>query len=517
MLPPSAVGTWVLLATTPARSIVPLHDRRRASFANVGSTTTSRWQARKPMSTPSRSSQLRNNARLPWEQILIPPTDAAPPQPDDDDESWKSVRRRGDAFRERETLRELLLIMLRSSEFVYMYAALRRILTERDVTLRRACGNNEDDEDLDLVEFDSPEMVKELFLNERRVSCRLLERPILATSFLEFLARNRKYLRQESNGARLQFDPDWAVAKTAEPLFLEDTADLFRTNDGRLLDYDDELTRSGGLVYGITSNRLKKRLTVVFRGSVGGPDFMTCADYRLDDQVFASLGTGVAVHAGFASYLFRPIGGDPRDTKFRRIVDCLKYYYDNAPEDIRDDFDLYVSGHSLGGALAVLFASAAVASEPTHPVFRKIRVITFAAPLLGNQQFNDAILQFERRGRLKLLRISNEGDVIATRHFFRSYTANGVNMHLRMDGTMELKYGNTKFISSQLLGDLIVSHSFPEHERRLFRHAEHPILDQTYDEVYQMGCEPDSHENGNHREKDNDNDAERTQQNMSSS
>jgi hypothetical protein len=59
-------------------------------------------------------------------------------------------------------------------------------------------------------------------------------------------------------------------------------------------------------------------------------------------------------------------------------------------------------------------------------------------------------------------------------------------MHLLRDGTIEFKHGNTKFITSQMVGDLLENHSFPEHERRLFLDAEHPVLNQSYDEVYLM-------------------------------
>ena len=430
--------------------------------------------------TPASFAQLpQPPPRLTWQQAVIPLEKQTPPQtptdlppPHDDDESWAFVRCQGDAFRDGESLRELLLVMMRSSEFVYMYAAFRRMLMEHHVALN-GDGNVQFDSP-----FDTPELVQDLFFAERKVSCRLLERPIPAATFLDFLRRNRKYLGKEFNGALGGFNPQkW--------LFLEDTVDLFRANDGRLLDYDDEFTASGGLVYGITSNRLKKRLTVVFRGSVGQADFITCANYRLDGEVFAFAGPEVKIHAGFASYLFGLIEGG--ETKFRRIVDCLKYYYDNAPPDVRDDFDLYVSGHSLGGALAILFASAVAATEASHPVFRKIRVVTFAAPLVGNQAFDRAVRNFEKRGTLKLMRISNDGDVIATRHLFREYIANGVNMHLRTDGTMELKRGNTKHITTQIFGDFLVNHSFPEHERRLFLDAQHSVLDRTYDEVYRMG------------------------------
>jgi hypothetical protein len=421
------------------------------------------------------------------------------PPPQNDEQSWASVRHHGNAFREQETLRELLLLMLRASEFAYMYALLRRIVLKHDATMGDGDG---------LVQFDSPERVRDLFDNQRKVSCRLLQRPIQAMELLDFMQRNRNYIRQDPGGA-LRFNPHHASSSADLPydrLFLEDTLDLFRSNDGRLLDYDDELTASGGLVYGITSNRLKKRLTVTFRGSVGALDFQTCANYHLDEEVFTFLGPGVKIHAGFASYLFHQIEGGA--TKFRRIVDCLKHYYDNAPPDVRDDFDLYVSGHSLGGALAILFASAAVASEASHPVFRKIRVATFAAPLVGNREFDQAIRKYEKSGQLKLLRISNEGDVIATRHFFRNYVANGVNMHLLRDGTIEFKHGNTKFITSQMVGDLLENHSFPEHERRLFLDAEHPVLNLSYDEVYLMLEEFDYEE----RSTSNDNDEKDSKQ-----
>ena len=82
-------------------------------------------------------------------------------------------------------------------------------------------------------------------------------------------------------------------------------------------------------------------------------------------------------------------------TKYDRIVAALRDVYNNdLPKDERDDYKVVVSGHSLGGALANLFSFTLSVREGDGdcPLFRYVRAVTFAAPVVGNRGY-DAIFQ----------------------------------------------------------------------------------------------------------------------------
>jgi len=77
------------------------------------------------------------------------------------------------------------------------------------------------------------------------------------------------------------------------------------------------------------------------------------------------------------------------------------------------EYQLYCTGHSLGGALSSLFAFYAAADEDikkhkTGPV----RVFSVASPYAGDAQFLLAFQALEREKRLQHLRIANAEDVV---------------------------------------------------------------------------------------------------------
>eukprot|EP00588_Corethron_pennatum_P011440 CAMPEP_0194272262 /NCGR_PEP_ID=MMETSP0169-20130528/5874_1 /TAXON_ID=218684 /ORGANISM="Corethron pennatum, Strain L29A3" /LENGTH=397 /DNA_ID=CAMNT_0039014877 /DNA_START=203 /DNA_END=1396 /DNA_ORIENTATION=+ len=381
--------------------------------------------------------------------------------------------------------------LLKMSELIYIYGSIRRILFKHDKRLKNSRGRKKgelDDDSKYLVEFESFDLVRELFETEQFDDIRFLKKPIRAAQYLEFLRRNRKYFIQTPDG-RMEFNFQYGSDDSSDlELPYEKMVDTFTKADGRLLDLDDENTLEGGLVYGIFSSRLKRSGCVVFRGTVGGTDFPTNANFVHNDQVFTYKSCnfpGVKVHSGFASYLFDKNGEG--QSKYDRIIGCLKYFYETIPDDLKDDYKLYVTGHSLGGALSSLFAFAAAHGEKDHPVFQKIRVVTFGSPVVGNMEYNKAFQNCERSGRISLLRISNEGDVICTRPL-PGYTQNGVNMHLMPNGErMELQYRNTKDLLTQVCSDPATRHSFPDYEQKLFSSVHSEILGRSYEEVMRIG------------------------------
>ena len=80
--------------------------------------------------------------------------------------------------------------------------------------------------------------------------------------------------------------------------------------------------------------------------------------------------------------------------------------------------------------------------------------MTFAAPCVGNFDFNEEYKALEKRDFLRHVRISNEGDLVPTNNIIppfsiiikgntKVYTQNGVNLLLRSDDKLVAEYRNT--------------------------------------------------------------------------
>ena len=113
----------------------------------------------------------------------------------------------------------------------------------------------------------------------------------------------------------------------------------------------------------------------------------------------------VSIHDGFYNYLFRrPVQHDAQGTnKYDTILASLESLQKQYP-----GYHVYITGHSLGGALSTVFAFFAAASG----IFRDpITCIPIASPMVGNLSFEEAFKSLERQGRLRCLRITNHVDI----------------------------------------------------------------------------------------------------------
>ena len=95
------------------------------------------------------------------------------------------------------------------------------------------------------------------------------------------------------------------------------------------------------------------------------------------------------VHQGFNDYTNVLINSE----EFKKIVDVLQNSYEM----------LYITGHSLGGAVAILTAAHLAELD----IGEQIAVMTFGAPAVGDQAFAD---RFD--GKIALTRITASGDPI---------------------------------------------------------------------------------------------------------
>jgi alpha-beta hydrolase superfamily lysophospholipase len=106
------------------------------------------------------------------------------------------------------------------------------------------------------------------------------------------------------------------------------------------------------------------------------------------------------MHSGFLNYAFSPTVDPTDDSTFRK--------YDEILHDTKEllaahpGYRLYVTGHSLGGALSTLIAFY-LACDPE--IRKPVTCISFASPRLGDKDFLKAVRWLEEQGMLRMLRV----------------------------------------------------------------------------------------------------------------
>lgn len=295
-----------------------------------------------------------------------------------------------------------------------------------------------------------------------------------------------------------------------EAFYIEGSLQEIAKDNFKIVDYDDRFSsEDGGLVYAVVINITEKWVAVVFRGTIGLTDMNTDRDFRLDETSFFENEDFIKVpggkpgtHKGFSEYLFSARERDSEErTYIDRVMACVNDEFENNPDVKGKGFKLYVSGHSLGGGLANLFAfrvaqmkakgDKSVSAFPTQ-----IKAMTFAAPCVGNEDFNKEYQFYEKAGILRHIRISNEGDIVPTNNIFAPfslalkgdstlYTQNGVNLQLQKEGKIVTSYRNTKSMWSQFSSKSVGFHGLDEYDKRMDLEVNKEVFQQTIEELYQ--------------------------------
>ena len=203
-----------------------------------------------------------------------------------------------------------------------------------------------------------------------------------------------------------------------------------------LVAYGDEKPLTD-LVYAVGVDPLHKRVTVAFRGSVTPSDFLTdaCISIQLEpnpvfdkegDQKDQEQNETIGIHYGFYDYLLKP--KKDGKTKYEEVLNHVKSIFAESPER-QQSYKLYVTGHSLGGALATLFsfyvASEALTSGDDNEeeeddsgddsirfVPTPVTCVSVASPRVGEGSFQRAFRRLEECGMVRHLRIANDRDPV---------------------------------------------------------------------------------------------------------
>jgi len=335
---------------------------------------------------------------------------------------------------------------------IYSYTNLRDIVRDHEATL----NPNADKENV--VAFDSPELVITQSSGKTpSLKGANLKYPVDSNDILKFIRLNRNYLTDKSG--TLEFNPKGDSPSSTERR-LQITKRLEQVDedefDAEIVEFDDEFVDVGmfglqsELVFAIIVNRTQKRVTVIFRGSASLKDWLIDGSLRKRSSLtLQDLSKDkIRVHRGFAKYLFGETLDDESESKYFQITDLLKQLY--AMEQYKD-YDLYITGHSLGGALTQLlaFTLAGRLEMDGLPTNIRVNAISYASPRVGNKAYQDAFTALENNGKLRHVRVSNEGDVVAVAPSI-GFWQTGLNLHVNPDGMMDVNYLNNRTFFSQV-------------------------------------------------------------------
>mmetsp|Transcript_44196 Transcript_44196/g.49903 ORF Transcript_44196/g.49903 Transcript_44196/m.49903 type:complete len:587 (-) Transcript_44196:109-1869(-) len=171
----------------------------------------------------------------------------------------------------------------------------------------------------------------------------------------------------------------------------------------------------------IEVNDKSKRITVVFRGSIAPNDWVTnvqcgMVPFKLpgytDDRTKDDGQNYGRVHEGFYNYMFDKTkpgqSNESTKSKGEEIIGMIKS--DFFSKEKYKNYDLFVTGHSLGGSLSTLFATRAAMLDDFPG--KTIMNVSIASPFVGNQEFRDEFYKLEMSKKIMHLRLSNDGDIV---------------------------------------------------------------------------------------------------------
>jgi len=149
----------------------------------------------------------------------------------------------------------------------------------------------------------------------------------------------------------------------------------------------------------ITVSRNRKRICVTFRGTDSIKDW-------LFDILFSKikLPDGSRVHKGFYRQL---------ENEISKLDSCILALLNKY-----SDYEIIVTGHSLGAALATIYGYLL-----SNKIDKNITVISFASPKVGNKKFTKF---FSSKTNLKHYRFTNDNDIVPMLPPLFNYYHNGI-------------------------------------------------------------------------------------------
>lgn len=393
------------------------------------------------------------------------------------------------------------------SQLMYDYSYIREIVREHETTFNTDLDEKQKAKKK-IVAFDTPALVDTRFSADKTFPSTKMNNHVTAKAIKEFLDRNKKYIRQDHMD-----DPSFVYdgSNTETPYASELLEGLGDSFDADIIEFDDKF---GGkrldstLVFAIVVNRSSKQIILVFRGTFKSKNtvvkdmIMNLQFAQRSPKILKKItDRDVKLHKGFSKYLLGDRDDIGEKPQLEQITNILKEVYAYKTED-RDysDYELVVTGHSLGGSLAQLCSYLLAGLPETDFVPKPIKAVTYASPVTGDAEFFNSYQDLEKEGKIMHLRVSNKSDAIPGNPGLgvtKPYKQTGVNIHLRPRRAAEVKYENTKSIVSQLRPRSREAHNLYDdqgiaYHSRLFAKdkktgdfVNESILNKTIEEIYE--------------------------------
>lgn len=163
--------------------------------------------------------------------------------------------------------------------------------------------------------------------------------------------------------------------------------------DWELEFYEDRLATGNVMVI---SSLERKQIGVIFAGSDGANDWLDDMDITQEPfgPKFDPINKHAWVHSGFNNVLFFKRAYE-KSTMFDRIESMIM---DVLARD-GEDYEVLLSGHSLGAALSVLLGAGLAHNHPD----RQFTVINFGCPRVGSKKFKKWSNRLENLGIWRLV------------------------------------------------------------------------------------------------------------------
>jgi len=171
------------------------------------------------------------------------------------------------------------------------------------------------------------------------------------------------------------------------------------------------------LIYGIAIDHKKKRVIVTFRGSMTVNDWVRNASAnfkKVPNPHFSKKSNNkqpksIYLHTGYHDYLkeeqwFAGVKGIKYDAIKEDLIEVFKTH---------KDYELFATGHSLGGALSTMFSFYIMSEDDSVNIPKAITLISFACPLMvGDSEWQKAYQYLEKDGIIRHLRVEVDGDAV---------------------------------------------------------------------------------------------------------
>lgn len=189
-------------------------------------------------------------------------------------------------------------------------------------------------------------------------------------------------------------------------------------------------------------NEYKKRITLVFKGTDDMID-MFYNIQRMKDYIYPD--DTSQIHSGFIRTL---LGNDIYEKIINSLFELIETY---------KDYDIFITGHSLGGALSIIF-SYLIFSKTT----KLLNIITFGGPRVGDYNFQE---NYNKIKNINLVKIVNKKDIITSLPVINYYNV-GKTIWMRED--------NIQYYENKLEGlqdSFLFKYSLNDHYLNSYYHA----------------------------------------------